>query len=565
MFTKKITQILSVGFFCLIFTNNGYTQFEIDYPFKTKIDGAGNIYVTGEIYNSQNGTYDILIRKIAQNQGGSIEKKFESPYGDDKGYSIDFDGDGNIYITGSIYNNNTSSNDIIVLKYNSSGNLIFSDIVQSSLDDKGISITYIPGNGFAICGYISYSSTDKNFYIRKYSNTNQFEWEDEYGSGTLTNDDIATHLIFDNYFIYVGGYSYTNSTYKNDLMMIAYDYDGNFQEELILNNTSDDKLNAFKIIEYSNNPVRKSRRVGARTSDNSQGITGNFDIITYYIDFQSSSYVKWIEIFGETNNKDIATDVAIDSEKNIIVTGYSYRGTNKHDFTTIKYGTEHSQDDAPLWYDHYDSDGDDKASSVSIDQNDYIYITGFSSSSSTEYLTLIYNPNGSFDSFLRVKNKFTPVLRNINLNKFEKYTFGAFDSLGNFQLMGFAFDDSLNIITGQKYNSEGVVLNTLTPHYMIKKGKKKKLELIGSNIITNNYPNPFNPTTKINFDIYEDGIVEIDIFDISGRIIESLMNKKLTKGNYKVTWDASGYSSGTYFYRIKVNDKAITKKIMLLK
>lgn len=565
MFTKKITQILSAGFFCLFFTNYGFSQFEIDYPFKTKIDGAGNIYVTGEIYNSQNGTYDILIRKISQNQGGSFEKKFESPYGDDKGYSIDIDANDNIYITGSIYNNNTSSNDIIVLKYNSSGTLVFSDIVQSSLDDKGLSIKFIPGSGIAICGYISYSSNDKNFYVRKYNLFNQFEWENEYGIGTLTNDDIATHLIFDNYFIYVGGYTYTNSTYKNDLMMITYNYSGNFQEELILNNTSDDKLNAFKIIEYSNNPVRKSRRVGSGTSDNSQGVTGNYDIITYYIDFQSYSYIKWIEIFGETYNKDIATDVAIDSDKNIIVSGYSYIGSNKHDFTTIKYGTEHSQDDAPLWYDHYDSEGDDKASSVSIDQNDNIYVTGYSSSVTTEYVTVVYNPNGFFDSMIRVKNKFSPNLKNINLKNFEKYTFGGFDSSGNFQLMGFAFNDSLNIITGQKYNTEGMIMNTLNPEFMIKKGKKKIVEPSNTKIITNNYPNPFNPVTKINFEISEDGIVEIDVFDISGRKIQSLMNKKLTIGNYNVTWDASGFSSGIYFYRVKVNDKAITKKIMLLK
>lgn len=565
MFTKKITQILSVGFFCLIFTNYGFTQFDIDYPFKTKIDGAGNIYVTGEIYNSQNGTYDILIRKFTPSGGMLINTSFISPYGDDKGYSIDFDIDGNIYIAGSIYNNNTSSNDIIVLKYNSSGTLVFSDIVQSSLDDKGLSITYIPGNGYAICGYISYSSTDKNFYIRKYSNTNQIEWEDEYGIGTLTNDDIATHLIFDNYFIYVGGYTYTNSTYKNDLMMITYSYSGNFQEELILNNASDDKLTAFKIIEYSNNPVRKSRRIGSGTSDNSQGVAGNYDIITYYIDFQSYSYVKWIEIFGETYNKDIATDVAIDSDKNIIVSGYSYIGSNKHDFTTIKYGTEHSQDDEPLWYDHYDSEGDDKASSVSVDQNDNIYVTGYSSSVTTEYVTVVYNPNGFFDSMIRAKNKFRPNLKNINLNKFEKYTSGGFDSSGNFQLMGFAFNDTLNIITGQKYNSEGMIINTLNPEFMIKKGKRKIVEPSNTTIITNNYPNPFNPTTKINFEISEDGTVEIDVFDISGRKIQSLMNKRLTNGNYTVIWDASGFSTGIYFYRVKVNDKSITKKIMLLK
>lgn len=71
---KKIAQIMSVALLCLFSVKNSVAQFDADYPFRTKIDGAGDIYVTGEIYNSQNGTYDFLIRKISQNQGNSFEK-----------------------------------------------------------------------------------------------------------------------------------------------------------------------------------------------------------------------------------------------------------------------------------------------------------------------------------------------------------------------------------------------------------------------------------------------------------------------------------------------------------
>lgn len=84
MKNKKIAQIMSTAFLCLFFTNFGYSQLQSDYPFKAKSDLNGNIYVTGEVFNPNNGTYDILIRKIA-NGNPTIDLEFASPYGNDKG------------------------------------------------------------------------------------------------------------------------------------------------------------------------------------------------------------------------------------------------------------------------------------------------------------------------------------------------------------------------------------------------------------------------------------------------------------------------------------------------
>jgi PKD repeat protein len=84
----------------------------------------------------------------------------------------------------------------------------------------------------------------------------------------------------------------------------------------------------------------------------------------------------------------------------------------------------------------------------------------------------------------------------------------------------------------------------------------------------NNFPNPFNPLTKIRFDVpaFSDEIpVELIIYDISGREVTRLVNGNFKAGSYAVSWDASSYSSGIYFYRMIAGEFTDTKKMILIK
>ena len=83
--------------------------------------------------------------------------------------------------------------------------------------------------------------------------------------------------------------------------------------------------------------------------------------------------------------------------------------------------------------------------------------------------------------------------------------------------------------------------------------------------VKQNYPNPFNPLTNIEFGISHSQHVDINIYDITGRLIESLYSGKLQAGVHNYSWNASAYSSGMYFYRIKTTDKDVLKKLILLK
>jgi len=79
------------------------------------------------------------------------------------------------------------------------------------------------------------------------------------------------------------------------------------------------------------------------------------------------------------------------------------------------------------------------------------------------------------------------------------------------------------------------------------------------------YPNPANPTTTIGFTIAEAGYVTVDIYNVAGQKVDTLVNSEMTSGKHSVVWDGSGFSAGVYFYTVKSGDFSKTMKVTLLK
>ena len=83
--------------------------------------------------------------------------------------------------------------------------------------------------------------------------------------------------------------------------------------------------------------------------------------------------------------------------------------------------------------------------------------------------------------------------------------------------------------------------------------------------ILNIYPNPFNPTTTMQFKVGTDGHTSLHVYDINGHLVETIINEKLMAGDHYYKWDASGFSSGIYFIHINLPTGNITQKITYLK
>ena len=69
-----------------------------------------------------------------------------------------------------------------------------------------------------------------------------------------------------------------------------------------------------------------------------------------------------------------------------------------------------------------------------------------------------------------------------------------------------------------------------------------------------NYPNPFNPSTKIKFDLPKAGKVKIEVFNLLGRKIETLLNKHMSSGSHEIEFTKTNLPSGVYLYRIEAGD-----------
>ncbi|MBN1212316.1 MAG: T9SS type A sorting domain-containing protein [candidate division Zixibacteria bacterium] len=83
--------------------------------------------------------------------------------------------------------------------------------------------------------------------------------------------------------------------------------------------------------------------------------------------------------------------------------------------------------------------------------------------------------------------------------------------------------------------------------------------------LAQNYPNPFNPSTRIEFSLPTAGQAKLEIFNILGQNVATLVNETLSAGNHEIEFDASNLPSGIYFYRLMHENGSATKKMVLVK
>jgi hypothetical protein len=83
--------------------------------------------------------------------------------------------------------------------------------------------------------------------------------------------------------------------------------------------------------------------------------------------------------------------------------------------------------------------------------------------------------------------------------------------------------------------------------------------------LAQNFPNPFNPTTNIQFSLPQSAHATLEVFDMLGQTVSVLVNQTLSAGEHTATFDASNLSSGIYIYRLQVGGEVITRKLSLVK
>jgi hypothetical protein len=131
--------------------------------------------------------------------------------------------------------------------------------------------------------------------------------------------------------------------------------------------------------------------------------------------------------------------------------------------------------------------------------------------------------------------------------------------LASFQVSLSAYGSAIYTISTEE---EMVIIPVLPPIVSV---EDELASIPDKYYLEQNFPNPFNPITKIRYRLPESGIVSLKVYDILGNEIASLVNEEKSAGNYEVQFNATNVASGIYFYKLQAGSFIETKKMILLK
>ncbi|MCI0448505.1 MAG: SBBP repeat-containing protein [Chlorobi bacterium] len=508
-------------------------------------DQLGRVYATGVSWGGSGTKEDYATIKFGEDGDFLWVARYDGP-----GHNLDYasaiavDNSGNVYVTGwSRVGSSFGSEDYATIKYNSNGQQLWVARYNGTGDcyDFAKAIWVDAAGNIYITGISFGNNNAKDDYTTiKYNSNGVQQWVARY-NGPSNKEDMAYSLYLDGSGnVYVTGASFqTNKGY--DMLTIKYNNNGQQQWNARYNGSSNSNDIAGEVVadKLGNVFITGSSYVG----------TAKLDYVT--IKYSSAGQQQWLKSYnGTANDTDAATGLDIDIYGNIYVTGYSKSsGGAGYDYTTIKYkGADGSQE----WLNKYNGGSLDKAWDIKVfakscgldiyEEGDipcweiYIYVTGQSTGvgTSNDFLTVRYSEFGN----------------QLWANRFNG------PANGNDAAYSISVRENYPIIyaAGSFANDYGIVGIT----------EERPGDVITSGI-SKSYPNPFNPETRISFNVERESNVKIEVFDILGRTVATLVDKKLNSGYHSVSWNASGLNSGVYFYRIVTDYASETKKLVLVK
>ena len=121
----------------------------------------------------------------------------------------------------------------------------------------------------------------------------------------------------------------------------------------------------------------------------------------------------------------------------------------------------------------------------------------------------------------------------------------------------------VNELTGWSVGKYGTIVKTITGG--LTDIVFNESQTAGSFFLEQNFPNPFNPFTKIKFIIDKPSDVKLCVYDVNGKLMNSLINTFLQAGSYEISFDGTSLSSGIYLYRLESETRMETRRMILIK
>lgn len=499
----------------------------------TKLDKAGNVYIAGYIENNDTSRVFLTLK---YNSNGTFQwaRTYNCRGGWDLPVGLCVDTLGNVYVTGRSDTASSIGYNFMIcfftIKYSCSGDILWARryVDKDSIIAMPNSLCIDDSMNVYITGHCyNFNPNGKAVFV-KYDRNGNFLW----AKALSTSDRFA---------------DFNNIFYKNNYIYLTGGVSGSDTNTIKLN------LNGDLIWKASFMTVGKKVLVDDSNNVYVGGIKKVSDYPLYAIStnkYDSSGALLWSKYWIETNwtnHYGEFRDIAIDKRGNVYVTGWGGQDAPYgYCYVTIKYNPMGDSLWTRIYHHAYHSN--DESESLVTDKYGNVYVTGRSDSAFLNYkmTTIKYDTLGNRKWTARYPVEFT--FANSE-GKFVKL-----DSTGNIYITGEGDGSSnrLDIIV-LKYSTTTGIRNI--SNIVAKENK-----------LSQNYPNPFNASTKIEFTIKENGAVQLIVFDILGRKVNSLVDDYKTAGKYETTFDASNLSSGMYFYRLSFKGEVIdNKKLFLIK
>lgn len=503
------------------------------------VDGQGNVYVLGASTGAGTGE-DYSTIKYDANGVKLWEARYNGSANDhDEPNGIALDRWGNVYVTGMAFENGTGR-DYVTIKYSPAGVMQWLTRYSTPGVDRAKSIAvdddgnvYITGDGGPGPG-----GNTVDFVTIKYNTNGVQQWLARY-DGRGGNEEASALVIDKAGNVYVIGASPTGTDGSDaDLTTIKYNNKGK-------------QLWVRRYHGPVASPFNRARAVAVDRSGNvyvtGNSVNSNLDDASDYltIKYNAKGREKWVKRYnGPGNSEDLPFSIAVDDWQNVYVTGSSPAGHDgvNYDFATIRYDTYGNE----VWVKRYNgpANGDDQASCLALDAEGNIYVTGLSKGIGTGYsdgLTIKYNAAG-------------------NEQWVERYNGPANgrDILGNFGFLiqnPLVVDGSGNVYVTGSSEVEGLDYDFVTIKYSQALTDSGKYVYALSKKIPGgfrlfNAPNPVNVATNIYYELPSDGHVSLQVFDMTGKPVATLVNSNMNAGNYSVNFNTSSLNVGVYNYRL---------------
>ena len=476
----------------------------------------------------------VMLSNFCIAQPDTLWTKVYGGIGYDWGYTVQQTSDSGFIIVGQSNSFTAGDIDLWLLKTDSNGDTLWTRTMGGNADDEGWYVLQTPDGGYIMSGHAeSFGPGDDDFWFIKTDPLGFVEWEKTYG-GIEDNDDCVFRRTPDQGYILLGEIE-SPDTGNDDLWLIKTNNNGDTLWTKTIGDSLDDDVGSIEV-----------------TSDSGFILT-----LTFESDPTYDENIKLIKTdqYGDTIwTKNYGGD---DDER---VTPNSVRQTADGGYIIFASTQSIGAGGEDIWMIKTDANGDSVWSKTHGGLNDDVSMCGLQTIDGG-YIVLGRTSSyggGGIDVWLIKTDSEGNIL-------WTKTIGGPLYDIGLSVQQTF---DGGYIITGatQSFASNLVDLwliriSTDTSINLLTKDKS----IITSFSLKQNYPNPFNPVTNIEFSIPKTESVTLKIYNLLGQEVTTLVSDKLTAGIYKYAWDASGFASGIYYYKIEAGKFMRFKKMILIK